>query len=172
MIYIGLSEVSKNPDVSHTSKITGHDFLSSSREAKQGDLILPIPENDGVPAYFLPSSVPSKVKGNIIASLRKSTAVAKWDLVVINKGNRDEIKVGSMFSIYQPGPGVLVTNNKIEYSLDAARFNKMKDPDLTIPPLRVGELMVYKVYEKMSIAIIMRSTEVMISNYNIEGLEF
>ncbi len=172
LTFIGHSEVSKNPNVSGTDKVTPHDFLKSSREARQGDLILPIPEHESFPAFFLPQPVPASTSGQILAALNNAVAIGKWDIVVINKGKREKIQIGSMFSILQSGPGVLISDDKIAYQEDANKFEQLGDPDLIIPAERVGELMVFKVYEKVSIAIVMRSTDIMGARYKIQGLEF
>lgn len=170
--FIGLSEVSKNPNVTSTEQVTAFDFLKSSREARQGDLILPIPEYESLPAYFLPQSVPVTMQGQIIAALNNASAIGKWDVIVINRGKRENIKVGSMFSIMRSGPKILTDKDKVQYQQDASTFEKMGEADLVIPAERVGELMVFKVYEKVSIAIVMRSTDVMGAKYRIQGLEF
>lgn len=172
LTFIGHSEVSKSPNVTTTEKVTPFDFLKSAREARQGDLILPIPEYETLPAYFLPQPVSSEVKGHILAALNNAVAIGKWDAVVINKGQRDKVQIGSMFSILRSGPGVIMNNNKVEYKEDASRFEQMGDADLVIPTERIGELMVFKVYEKVSIALVMRSTDAMGAKYDIEGLEF
>jgi hypothetical protein len=172
LIFIGHSEVSKNPNVSGTQQVTPHDFISSSREARQGDLILPIPEYTTLPAYFLPQSVPKKMQGQILAALNNSRAIGKWDIVVINKGQRDNIQIGSMFSILQPGPGILINKNRVAYQDDGSKFDQIGNPDIKIPAKRVGELLVFRVYDKVSIAMVMRSTDVMGINYKIQGLEF
>ncbi|WP_019615273.1 LysM peptidoglycan-binding domain-containing protein [Psychromonas ossibalaenae] len=172
LTFIGHSQVSKNPNVSTTEQVTPHDFLKSSREARQGDLILPIPEHESLPAYFLPQPVPVSTTGQIIAALNNAVAIGKWDIVVINKGKRENIQIGSMFSILQSGPKVFVDKDKIEYKEDANRFAQMAEADLVIPAERVGELMVFKVYEKVSIAMVMRSTDIMGAKYKIQGLEF
>lgn len=172
LTFIGHSEVSKNPNVRSTDKMTPHDVLKSTREARQGDLILPIPEYESLPAFFLPQSVPATEKGKIIAALNGSAAIGKWDTVVINKGKRENIQIGSMFSILQSGPGVLINTEQVTYQEDDDRFSQLLNPDLIIPAERVGELMVFKVYEKVSIALVMRSTDIMGANYKIEGLEF
>jgi len=172
LIFIGHSKVSKSPNVRSTDQVTPHDLLSSSREARQGDLILPIPEYETLPAYFLPQPVSSKLEGSILAALNGVRAIGKWDTVVIDRGLRDDVQIGSMFSILRSGPGVIVKKNKVEYIKDASRFDQLSEPDIVIPAERLGELMVFKVYEKVSIALIMRSTDAMGINYQIEGLEF
>ena len=172
LIFIGLSEVSKNPNVNATEQVTPHDFISSSREARQGDLILPIPEHEMLPAYFLPQSVPKTIKGQIIAALNNSRVVGKWDIVVINRGQRDNIQIGSMLSILRSGPGILIDKNRVVYQQDASTLDQIGSPDIKIPAERVGEILVFRVYDKVSIAIIMRSTEVISADNKIQGLEF
>lgn len=172
LIFVGLSEVSKSINVIATEKVTPHNFLKSSREARQGDLILPIPEYETLPAYFLPQPVLSKVKGQIIGALNNAVAIGKWDAVVINKGKRDAMQIGSMFSILRSGPEVFITTNNVEYKEDASLFTKMGDADLVIPAERIGELMIFKVYDKVSIALVMRSSDAMGAKYQIQGLEF
>lgn len=172
LIFIGHSEVSKNPNVTGTKKLTPHDLLKSAREARQGDLILPIPEYESLPAYFLPQSVPKTVTGKLLGSLNNASVIGKWDTVVINKGKRDNITIGSMFSIQQAGPDVLVGNNEIQYQEDANKFDQMGDPDLVIPAERIGELIVFKVYDKVSLGLIIRSRAVVHAYDEIQGLEF
>ena len=172
LTFIGHSQVSKNPNVSATDKITPHDFLNSAREARQGDLILAIPEHESLPAFFLPQPVPASIKGEIIAALNHASVIGKWDAVVINKGKRENIKIGSMFSILQSGPAILVDGDSIRYQKDANKFAQLGSPDLVLPAERLGELMVFKVYEKVSIALVMRSTNTMSARNKIQGIEF
>jgi len=172
LIFIGHSEVSKDPNVSSTEYVTPHDFISSSREARQGDLILPIPEDETLPAYFLPQPVAKSTEGQILSALNNSRAIGKWDIVVINKGQRENIQIGSMFAILQPGPGILVNKKRVVYQQDAPRFDQIGQPDLEIPAERIGELLIFKVYEKVSIAMVMRSTRVIGANNTIQGLAF
>lgn len=172
LTFIGLSEVSKSPNVDATDQVTPLDFIKSSREARQGDLLLPIPEYESIPAYFLPQPVAVEVKGQILAALNNATAIGKWDVVVINKGLREDIQIGSMFSILRAGPEMIVNQEKIEYKANASRFDKMADTDIVIPAERIGELMVFKVYEKVSLGLVMRSSSPVGHNYKIQGLEF
>ncbi|MFT6927904.1 MAG: hypothetical protein ACJAZP_003551 [Psychromonas sp.] len=172
LIFIGHTEVSKSPNVNGTEQVTPLDFISSPREARQGDLILPIPEHETLPAYFLPQSVAKTTTGQILGSINDLRASGKWDIVVIDKGQRDNIQIGSMFSVLQSGPDVLVNKTQVIYQEDASYLKKLGDPDIIIPAERVGELLVFKVYDKVSIAMIMRSSELIRVNYKIQGLEF
>jgi len=172
LIFIGHSEVSNSPNVRATEQVTPHYLLSSARGAQQGDLILPIPEYETLPVYFLPQGVSEQVKGSILGALHGARAIGKWDAVIIDKGTRDGIGVGSMFSILRSGPAVLVGKNRIEYQDDASRFDQFKKADIIIPAERLGELMIFKAYEKVSIGLVMRSSDAMGAKYKVEGLEF
>lgn len=176
LTFLGHTQVSTNTDFSGNDQVTPLDFINSKREARQGDLILPLPEYDSLPAYFSPQPVPTSVTGNILGATSDASVIAKWDAVVINRGKRDRITIGSMFSIMQPGPEVLIhpenDSEQVEYSANASRFDKQKDPDIILPPKRVGELMVFKVYEKVSIAIVMRGSELIKKDNTIKGIEF
>ena len=172
LIFIGHSEVSKSPNVDATEQVTPHDLIRSSREARQGDLILPIPEYETLPAYFMPQSVPKSTKGHILAALNNAVAIGKWDVVVIDKGKRDNIQIGSVFSILRSGPELLIENDRVIYKEDGNALDQLGNADLVIPAERVGELIVFKVYEKVSIALVMRGKDVMGAKYDIEGLEF
>jgi hypothetical protein len=176
LIFLGHAEVSKNSDYSATEQVTPVDFINSKREARQGDLILPLPEYDSLPAFFLPQPVPASVKGHILGATTDASVIAQWDTIVINKGQRDNITIGSMFAIMQSGPEVLIHqedgSEEVEYKANASRFDKQKDADIILPPKQVGELMVFKVYEKVSIGIVMRSTELIKTDNTIKGIEF
>ncbi|RBW44006.1 peptidoglycan-binding protein [Psychromonas sp. B3M02] len=171
LLFIGQAQVSKSPNVDTTAEATPLDLLRSSREARQGDLILPIPEYESLPAYFIPKPVSKSVKGQILSSLNGPSAIGKWDVVVIDKGKMDGIQIGSMFSILRSGQAILV-NDDVIYQEDGDAFDQIGDPDITLPAERVGELMVFKVYENLSIAILMRGKDVIGSTYKIEGLSF
>ena len=133
---------------------------------------MPIPEYETLPAYFIPQSVPKSLKGHILEALNNAAAIGKWDVVVIDKGKVDSIQIGSMFSILRAGPDVLVKKDSIVYKDDANAFDQLGRVDIALPAQRVGELMVFKVYEKVSIGIIMRASDAMGAKYEIEGIEF
>lgn len=174
LTFIGHAQVSKSNDVTATEKVTPLDFLNSKRDARQGDLLIPIPEYDSSPAFFLPQSVPASIQGYILGSTSGASIIGRSDTVVINKGKRDDIAIGSMFSILQAGPNILINKDEssVIYQDDGNRFDKVGDPDIVLPAKRVGELMVFKVYEKVSIALVMRSTEIIKLNSPIQGIEF
>lgn len=172
LTFIGYATVSNNKNLPTSSLLTAFDLNSSVREARQGDLLLAIPEFESLPAYFMPVAVSENVKGHILKALNHASIIGEWDTVVIDKGKRDHIEVGSMFSILRPGPALLINKANIIYQEDGDVFQQVQEMDLTIPSQRVGQLMVFKVYEKVSIAIVIKAHAVMNANFSIEGLTF
>ncbi|MCK5818962.1 MAG: LysM peptidoglycan-binding domain-containing protein [Psychromonas sp.] len=170
--FIGLAEVSKNKHVKSSEKVTPFDFIKSRQDAQQGDLILPIPEYETYPAYFIPQPVSEEITGHIVATLNNRMTIGKWDAVVIDKGVRDNIQIGSVFAILRHGVGVMVAKDKISYYSDGNKIQKVGGPDLLLPPEQIGELLVFKVYKKVSIALVMRSSYVMRPRDIIHGLNF
>ena len=161
LIFIGYSKVSRSENKEEsgiTNKVTAHDLIKSVQEARQGDLILPIPEHKPRPNYFIPQPVSNKIKGHILAALNNAVAFGKYDVVVIDKGIKDDIKIGSLFSIL-----------KVEPTETLIHINKKEHKDLTTPEQYVGELMVFKTYQQTSIAIILHAKETIWANYKIEG---
>ncbi len=172
LTFIGLAKVSNSTNVKSTEKVSPFDFIKSRQDAQQGDLILPIPEYETYPAYFIPQPVDEKITGHIVAALNNTIAIGKWDVVVLNKGLRDNIQIGSIFAVFRQGAGMIVAKDKISYYSDANKMQKIGKPDLLLPPEQIGELMVFKVYEKVSIALVMRSSDTMSTRYTIQGLNF
>ncbi|MEI6896763.1 MAG: LysM domain-containing protein [Psychromonas sp.] len=172
LIFIGLSEVSDSLRVQGSDQLTPHFLLSSAREAKQGDLILAIPEYETLPAYFLPQPLSSNLTGYLLGALNGATTIGKWDSVVIDKGTREGVQIGSMFSIMRGVLAVFVDKDKIEYQEDASRWDQFREADITLPAERLGEIMIFKTYEKVSIGLVMHSTDIIRVNDKIEGLEF
>ena len=59
-------------------------------------------------------------------------------------------------------PGVIETSEGPIYSQDGSRWNRMAsidDSDYNMPEEVVGEMMVFKVYQKVSLALVLRSSK-------------
>ena len=141
------------------------EIISAMTEIKAGDKLLPANEGQELPAYFHMSLPQVELDGTIIASPDKFREFSKYDVVVLNLGEQHEIKVGNMLGIYQRSPTVVNDPDNPHYLEDASRFSKMMgevmstDEDIrndvvSMPREKVGELMVFKVFEKISYAFI------------------
>lgn len=131
--------------------------LSVVREIRQGDKIIPAYDNQALPAQFMITKPEQSVTGRIIATTSNLREFAKMDLVVLNRGEQD-LKPGHMLGIYRQSPTVVDGRNGPVYLEDATKLQKvMRDfggETLSMPQEKVGELMVFKVSDKVSFAIV------------------
>lgn len=116
----------------------------SIREIKIGDKVIKSDPND-FPLNFYPSKPKQPIEGRIVSLHGEFLHIGRQQIAVINKGKRDNIKLGNVFAIYEP-------NRKKEDPIDPRTVYK-------IPKERIGELMVFRIFEKVSFGLVMRSTE-------------
>ena len=114
----------------------------SQRELKPGDRLL---EEDGFNfvTTFFPRAPDAPVEGKIVTNLNNAKKTAKFDTVIINRGQRESLRQGDILAIY--------------------KYTKVIDPLkkelINLPPERVGLLMVYRPYEKISYGIVLSASE-------------
>ncbi|MBZ9613303.1 LysM peptidoglycan-binding domain-containing protein [Rheinheimera maricola] len=135
--------------------------LSVKREIKQGDRILPALEGQSLPAFFVMSRPGFDINGLIIDTTSDLREFSKWDIVVLNRGTRQELKAGHMLGIYRNSPMVIDGPDGPVYVEDANRLQKMfrniSEDAIQLPREKVGELMVFKVSEQTSFAIVTKT---------------
>ncbi len=120
-------------------------LADSKQEVLNGDRLLP--GGDGqIETDFVPVAPAQPVEGKIISLVDGLSQIGQFQIVVVNLGLEDQIKAGHVLAVYQSG-------------------KKVRDPvsgDLvTIPDERAGLLMVFRPYDRMSYALVMKSTRPM-----------
>jgi hypothetical protein len=139
-VYLGQSKVLQTDKIS-TLKIT-----SARREINPGDrLMLPKPD-DQVP--YMPHPPSKKINGKVVASATPDagvTEIGPLTVVVLNRGRRDGIEIGNVLQLERSGEQVHVPGSS--------------DPNamVTLPNERYGVVFVFKVYERMSYALVMNT---------------
>lgn len=116
-------------------------LTNSLRETLNGDRILPA-EEGRLDYNFIPKAPDSDMNGQIISLVDAISYTAKNQIVVINLGSRDGVDVGNVFAIDQ--------------KLDSARdhWSKKKGEVVKLPELRIGLLMVFRVFDRVSYGIV------------------
>ena len=80
------------------------------------------------------------------------------DIVVLNRGLINDMQAGQMLGIYRQSPAVIDGKNGPVYVEDANKLQKMfrnfGENSISMPREKVGELMVFKVAERVSFAIV------------------
>ena len=113
----------------------------SVQEILTGDKALPY-EDKLFPPVFMLRSPNHTVNAYIISVYNGVTIIGTYDVVILNKGERDQLEVGHVLSIMQSGRVV-----DDDYS----------NEDVTLPSEKAGELMVFRTFEKTSLALVMRA---------------
>lgn len=113
----------------------------SKQETRIGDRLLQDEERT-IESTFYPSAPDVKVDGEIIAVEGGVTQVGKLSVVVLNRGDREGIKVGNVMAIYKRGGQVR----------DRVRGDMVKLPDE-----RAGLLMVFRTFEKLSLGLVLEA---------------
>ena len=116
--------------------------LSRSREEiRIGDRLLRQEERP-IDSTFFPSPPVGDVEGTILAVEGGLTQVGKLDVVVINRGSREGMTPGNVLAMYKRG-------NKIK--------DRVGGGSVQLPDERAGLLMVFRSFEKVSLALILEA---------------
>jgi nucleoid-associated protein YgaU len=132
--YIGLGKaVSQSEDIATIS------VISTREEVQIGDRVLPTEERR-VSSTFFPSAPDTEINGEILAVMGGVSQVGQYDVVVVNRGEREGLKPGNVLAIYQRG---------------ALVRDRVVNETLRLPSERAGVLMVFRTFEKLSYGLVM-----------------
>jgi len=117
-------------------------ILRSGEELRQGDRLLPT-EDRVINSTFTPSQPETDIRGKMISVNSGVGNIGQYNVVVINRGEREGLKEGNVLAIYKQGGLVRdpYTKEKIE-----------------LPSERAGLLMVFRVFEKLSYGLILKAS--------------
>lgn len=116
---------------------------SVNEDVRIGDRLLPT-EQHKVESTFYPSAPHQDVKGQIMAVLGDDSLAGRNDVVALNRGESHGLAVGNVLAILKHG--------------DVVRDTIERDK-VRLPPERVGLLMVFRTFDKMSYALILKTDE-------------
>lgn len=121
------------------------DIRESTREVMIGDRLLPV-INEDYEMNFFPRSPEHDLNGFIISVFDGVSQVGQYQIVVLNRGAREGLEPGHVLSVYQAGETIkdLVTEDRHDV--------------VTLPDEHAGVAMVFKIFEKVSYAIVMKAT--------------
>jgi hypothetical protein len=124
-----------------TDDIATLDIVRTYEEVRPGDNLLPS-EDRSVDSIFFPSAPDMDIEAQIIAVEGGVSQVGKFNVVMINKGEREGLQIGNVMAIFKAGDVIT----------DRVRGGKV-----TLPDERAGLLMVFRTFEKMSFALVLES---------------
>jgi LysM repeat protein len=128
------------------------DLTFTSREVLIGDRLLP-EDRSKLENLFFPHIPEKEVNAQILELNEALTGVAQYQVVTINKGERDGIEVGYLLATFTNG------------SVIRDRSNKHSSKPVKLPNERSGLVMIFKTFDRVSYAITLESRRV-IQNYD------
>jgi hypothetical protein len=155
MRFLGKVQIDRFAEVS-TATIT-----AAREEILIGDLLVPAPREEIV--NYVPHAPANPVDGRIIDLANDAHETGRGYIVTLDRGGRDGIEVGQVLAVYHPGPVMVDTRpwpGGEVFSKTSDRTKVLLPPTqyLNIPPERTGLLFVFRVFERVSYAIVLNTT--------------
>jgi len=150
--------------VIESGKVSKVKILSNFRETKAGFRVLPMEDEALMSAYFTPKPAELKTPATILAIESKMREAGKLNVVYLDKGTQDGIEPGEVFSIYRDGEEIVINNDGQPVpSMERTAYDNVvaslsSDRALKMPDVYNGKLLVFKVFDKASLGLIV-STE-------------
>jgi hypothetical protein len=161
MKLVGTGQILKTGDIA--SKIPSTMTVNSAtQEIRAGSYVVPINDGQLYPAYFTMQAADKSVKGSIINASSQGREFGKLEVVMINRGKVHKVKQGDVLSINRKSPSVVDTVDGPMNSIDASHWNRLgksNNFDYDMPVETIGKMMVFKVYEKTSMALILKTNK-------------
>lgn len=126
-------------------------------EVQRGDRLVPQQETEPTSITL---SAAKEQRGFIIDDLEQHRLLGKYNVVIIDLGS-EQVSPGMVMGIYKQGPNIIddvTPKYKGENNPLANAF--ILDSDIIQPALKIGEIVIFKVFEKASYALITRSSKV------------
>jgi len=120
-------------------------IAASEQEAIIGDRLIKASEEDPL-VNFQPRAPEKNIQGRIISVLNGVSQIGQYNVVVLNKGASDGLESGHVLQILQGGDEV-------------RDIVKGRGATVTLPLEEAGVLMVFRTFERVSFALIMRATK-------------
>ncbi len=121
-------------------------ITKSNSEIRKGDRVMPSTEGEITLNYF-PRPPEKSISSSIISVLGGVSQIGRYNVVVIDKGTKDGLLAGHELTIYQRGK---VINDS---------YSAVKNGVVKLPDEIAGTLMVFRPFERVSYALIMKATQ-------------
>lgn len=133
-------------------------------EIKKGDRLVPS-QNIQLEARYLPQPPPFQVNGAIVSMSSGKVLGGLHDTLVLNLGRSAGIEAGQILSVREPDQIIIDdVNSKENQQIIADVIGQERNNKLEFPGNRVGTVLVYRVFDNASLALVIRSTNVIRMN--------
>jgi hypothetical protein len=119
------------------------EITKANLEVYPGEYLIPIEEPSELPRYF-PHRPDQQIDTRILSVPKGLDEAGRNDVVIISGGKTDGVEEGHVMEVF-------------------SHAGKIRDPKtdkfITVPDTNIGNLMVFKAYEKVSYALLMETSE-------------
>ncbi|MEJ2670301.1 MAG: LysM peptidoglycan-binding domain-containing protein [Gammaproteobacteria bacterium] len=133
---LGLSKL-----ISIDDEISTLRLLNTNKDIRVGDRLLPTIERK-VESVFYPRSPEVDIQGKIIHVFGGVRNVSQYNVVVLNRGERDSVAVGDVLAIFRKGERVR---------------DRFTSELLQLPSERAGLLIIFRTFEKVSFGLVLKA---------------
>ena len=118
------------------------EITRSTQEILKGDRLTPTPP----PAFpsYVPHAPEQPIKARILSALGGIAEFGQNSVITISRGSRDGVEVGHVLALYRAG--------------ETVRDTQSPGGQVTLPDERYGLAFVFRTFERVSYALVMRST--------------
>ena len=153
--FLGTAKVERFADVS-TARIA-----TSSEEILVGDKFVPAPPEQLI--SYAPHAPQAEINGRVIALGGDEFEAGRGAIVTIDKGSKNGIDVGTVLAIYRVVPPIQDPrpSNEPDRIRQLMEQTKVFQPErlVNIPDERTGLMFVFRVFEFVSYALILNTTD-------------
>lgn len=160
MVYLGQARTEKPGDPQLVR------ILSTEQEILERDRL--VPGWKGQAPHFIPHAPDKPVDAKVTAALGGPIYAGSYMTLILNKGGRDGLEEGHVLALFRAGRSVAdpkcLRAEKIAFLAGGGRDHAKdcqpnENDTTTLPDNRVGLAFVYRVFDKMAYALVMKSTE-------------
>jgi len=128
-------------------------LLNSSREVLVGDRLLPS-DKSAIDQQYFPRLPDDYVGGTVISLFDAISSIAKYQVAVINRGADHNLEIGHLLATYQAGE--LARDRFLDHT--SRKRGDEEKLEIMLPDERSGIMMLFKVFDKVSYGLILKST--------------
>ena len=132
-------------------------LIDPARETLQGDRLLTASRE--APANFVLKAPPGDVHGRILAVVDGTDLVGQYEVVAINRGAHHGLEPGSVLAIDTAGDTVLDLYRGGKNIGDTSGAGTSFAPKVKLPDERSGTALVFKVFDRVSYALIVGASD-------------
>ena len=147
----------------------------SVEELRTGDRAWPTNDEQIRPVYF-PRAPIGFNGGQIISVYGGVEQIGQFDIVVINRGERENMEIGHVLDIYQRGKTIvdkIATQRRLNDD-NVSTWAKLKESvanekqRVKLPDEKAGQLMIFRTFEKVSLALVLKASRAIHTMDNVE----